>query len=60
MPAHPQIPGAIEEDEAGYARVVNRSTQQGADSPIGSSRLVYDRAAKVVVIISEALETIGE
>ena len=60
MPAHSQIPGAIEEDEASHARVINRSTQQGADNSIGTSWFIYDRAAKVVVIVSEALETMGE
>jgi hypothetical protein len=60
MPAHSQKPRAVEKDEAGDARIIDGRTQQGTDDSIRTTRLVYNRAAKVVVIFSEALETIGE
>jgi hypothetical protein len=60
MSAHAQIPGAIEKNEARYARWIDRSTQQCTNNRVGATRLVHDRAAKVVVIIFEALATICE
>ena len=60
MSAHAQIPSAIEKNDACYARLIDWSTQQCADNRVGATRLVHDRAAKVVVIIFEALETIWE
>jgi hypothetical protein len=60
MPAHSQIPRAVEKDETSDARISNGRTQQGTHDSIGTTRFVYNRAAKVVVIFSEALKTIGE
>src|SRR5215213_5082746 len=60
MAAHSQIASAIEKDDSSYARFINRSTQQSTNERIGTTRIVYNRAAKVIVITSEVLETIGE
>jgi hypothetical protein len=60
MPAHSQIAAAIEKNDSRDARLVNGNTEQGADKRIRATRIIHDRAAKVVMIISEALETIGE
>jgi hypothetical protein len=60
VPTHSQVPRAIEKNNASNAGSINWRTQQCADDRIGTTRLVYDGAAKVVVIVSEGLETIGE
>ena len=60
MSAHAQISRAIEKNNARYARLIDWSTQQSADNCVSTTRLVHDRAPKVVVIIFEALETICE
>src|SRR6185369_6478316 len=58
--AHSQISGAIEENDPGDTRLVNRSTQQCTHDAVHTTRFIHDRAAEVVVIVLEALETMGQ
>src|SRR5215212_2255981 len=60
MAAHPKVCDAVEEDHSRDARLVNRSAQQSAYHGVRPTRLVHDSATKVVVLISETLETVRQ
>ena len=58
MTAHPEVRDVVEEDHAGYARLINRRAQQRSDNSIRATRFVHHSATKVVVFFSEAFDTI--
>jgi hypothetical protein len=58
MPAHAKISNAVEKDDSRYTGIVDRSTQQPSNHRVRATRLVYNSAAKVVVLSSKALNAI--
>jgi hypothetical protein len=60
MPAHSQIRDMVEKDHAGYARLIDRRTQQRSDNRVGATRFIHHRATEIVIFISEASDPIGE
>jgi hypothetical protein len=57
MPAHSQITHAVEKNHSSQAPLINRCAQQRAHDRIRTARLIHDRATKVVMFISEALDS---
>ena len=57
MAAHSQITHAIEKDDAGYARLIDRRTQHRTHDRVGTARLVNYRAPKVVMFVAEKLKS---
>ena len=49
VPAHPEHEGAVEEDHAGHAALVDGRGQQGADHRLVAPRLVDDRRRQTAV-----------
>ena len=60
MAAHADVADVVEEDHSGGTARIDRLAQQRADDHIGSSRLVDDARAIVVVLRAEALPSLGE
>jgi hypothetical protein len=60
MPTHAEVCDAVEKYHSGCARLIDGSTQQSTDNRVGATRLVHDSAAKVVMFISKAFETIHQ
>jgi hypothetical protein len=58
--AHAEVRNTVEENYTRDARVIDRRAQQCTHDRVRAARFVDDRAAKLVVFIPEAFETIRE
>ena len=54
--AHPQIPDVVKKNHARDARGIDGLAKQRSHNYIGTSRLVYDRGAEVIVFSAKAFK----